>query len=53
MSDGMDAIDYAFISFLLLMMFLLGALAGWEGFKLTHSVVCWEEIGRCVAAPWS
>lgn len=33
--------------------FLFGAIAGWEAFKLTHNVVCWEEIGRCVAAPWN
>ena len=48
--------DYALIGLMLMfavVIFFFGALAGWEGFKLTHNVVCWEEIGRCVAAPWS
>jgi len=31
----------------------IGAVIGWEGFKLTHQVICPETLERCVSAPWS
>jgi len=49
----MENEDLAFIIFIILAMTFLGAALGYEFFKLTHNVLCLEQLNGCVAAPWS
>jgi len=49
----MENEDLAFIIFIIIAMTILGAITGYEFFKLTHNVLYLEQLNVCMPAPWS
>jgi len=49
----MENEDLAFLIFIIIAMTILGAALGYEFFKLTHNVLCLEQLNGCVPALWN